>query len=269
MPDLGMAAQATQSFAANTTSLGNRRRSLVLAVCCVSILMVQLDNTIVNVALPSIARSFDTSLSGLQWTVDAYLVVLTCMLLFSGSVADRLGRKRILVSGLGVFVFGSFLCGLSPSDTWLIGFRALQAAGGSMMIPVAFAIITNLYTAMGERARALGWWATASAIGIASGPVLGGVLVDHFGWPSIFWVNIPVGLACIALTVAIVPESRAPQPRRFDPLGQSLVVVALVCLTFSIIEGSSRGWADPVILGGFVAAAAASICLVHHERKVA
>jgi EmrB/QacA subfamily drug resistance transporter len=258
------------SMAAAPSPADNRRqapRNLVLAVCCISLFMVSLDNTIVNVALPSIARSFNASLSSLQWTVDAYLIVLASLLLLSGSLADRFGRKRIFLCGLGVFTTGSFLCGLSPSDNWLIGFRAVQAVGGSMMTPVALAIITNLFTGKAERARAIGYWAAVAAIGIAAGPVLGGVLVDHFGWPSIFWLNLPVGIAAIALTIATVPESHAARSRPFDPLGQILVMSTLVSLTFSIIEGPFRGWADPWIVGGFVAAAAALFGLVHHERR--
>ncbi|NEN05891.1 MFS transporter [Diaminobutyricibacter tongyongensis] len=242
-----------------------RRKYAILAVCCMGLLLVSIDNTIVNVALPSIATQLGASVQTLQWTVDAYLLVLASLLILSGSLADRFGRKRVFMTGLAIFVFGSAMCGLTISETWLVAFRVVQAIGGSMMTPVALAIVTNVFTGPGERAKAIGYWAAASGLGIALGPLLGGFLVDAFGWRSIFWVNVPVGLAAIILTARLVPESRARAPRRFDPIGQGLVFLVIVCLTFGIIEVPALGWGSPVIFTVFELAAAAIVILVPYE----
>src|ERR1700728_2851432 len=189
----------------------NRRLGIILATCCLSLFVVGVDVTIVNIALPSIQRSFGASTAGLQWTIDAYTVVLASLLMLSGSLADRLGRRRVFQAGLALFTLGSLLCSLAPGLGWLIGFRMLQAVGGSMLNPVAMSIITNTFTDRAERARALGVWGGTFALSMALGPVPGGVLVEAVGWRGVFWVNIPVGLAAIALTARFVPESRAPR----------------------------------------------------------
>src|SRR5580692_9825977 len=191
--------------------MSSRRRYLVLAICCMSLFIVGLDSTIVNVALPSIGRSLHAGVSGLQWTVDAYTLVLASLLMLSGATADRIGRKRVFMTGLIVFTLGSGLCSLAPGLGWLVAFRMLQAVGGSMLNPVAMSIITNTFTDRAERARALGAWGGTFALSVALGPVLGGLLVQSVGWRGVFWVNIPVGLAAIALTARFVPESRAPR----------------------------------------------------------
>src|ERR1035437_1114521 len=208
-------------------SLTRRRRLLVLGICSMSLLIVGLDTTIVNVALPAIHRSFHASLSGLQWTIDAYTLVLASLLMLSGSTADRIGRKRVFQIGLLVFSLGSLLCALAPSLELLVMARVLQAIGGSMLNPVAMSIIRNVFEDPGERAKAIGVWGGVIGISMALGPLVGGALIDSVGWPAVFLVNVPVGLLAIGLTAAFVPESRAPHPRRIDPLGQGLVVVAL------------------------------------------
>src|SRR5215468_6892497 len=237
--------------------LTRQRRVLVLAICCMSLLIVGLDVTIVNVALPSIGHDLHASVSGLQWVVDAYTLVLASLLMLSGSTADRLGRRRTFVIGLTVFSAGSLLCSLAPSLGLLVVFRMLQAVGGSMLNPVAMSIITNTFTDPRERAQAVGVWGAVVGISMALGPVVGGAVVSWIGWRWIFLINLPVGLAAIALTVRFVPESRAPRPRRFDPAGQALVIVLLATLTFGIIEAPARGWTSPGILAAFGAAAAA------------
>src|SRR3954447_17466470 len=201
-----------------------RQRLLVLGICCMSLLIVSLDNTILNVALPSLQKDFHASVSGLQWTIDAYLVVIASLLLLSGSTADRVGRKRIFQCGLVVFTLGSLLCSLAPGLGWLVAFRMIQAVGGSMLNPVAMSIITNTFTDPAERARAIGVWGGVFGLSVALGPVVGGALVDSVGWRGIFWVNIPVGIAAIVLTALFVPESRAARHRRPDPVGQVLVI---------------------------------------------
>jgi EmrB/QacA subfamily drug resistance transporter len=233
-------------------------KTRILLICCSSLFIVGLDITALNVALPSIGRDLHASVSWLQWTIDAYTVVMASLLMFSGSIADRLGRKRIFVTGLGVFATGSLLCSLAPSVGLLVAFRVLQAVGGSMLNPVAMSIVTNTFTDPRERAQAVGVWGAVFGVSLALGPIVGGALVSGVGWRSIFWINLPVALAAIALTLRFVPESKAPTPRRFDPVGQVLVTVLLATLTFGIIEST------PV---AFVASAAALIGLLVYEPR--
>jgi EmrB/QacA subfamily drug resistance transporter len=243
------------------------RRRLILAICCMSLLIVGLDNTIVNVALPSIGRELHTGVSGLQWTVDAYTLVLASLLMLSGSMADRLGRRRVFETGLVLFTLGSLLCSAAPTLGWLIAFRMLQAVGGSMLNPVAMSIIRNVFTDPRERAQAIGMWGAAVGLSLALGPVVGGALVQSAGWRSVFWINIPVGLAALALTMRFVPESRAPRPRRLDPVGQVLVIVLLASLTYAIIEAPSAGWLSSQSLALFALAAAALVGLIAYESR--
>ncbi|HET9076360.1 MAG TPA: MFS transporter [Acidimicrobiales bacterium] len=244
------------------------RRYLVLAICCMSLLIVGLDNTIVNVALPSIGRELHTRVSGLQWTVDAYVLVVASLLMLSGSTADRLGRRRTFQVGLVVFSLGSLLCSLAPSVQLLVAFRALQAVGGSMLNPVAMSIITNTFTDRRERAQAIGIWGAVVGLSMGLGPVVGGVLVTSVGWRSIFWINVPIGLAACVLTALFVPESKAPRPRRFDPVAQLLMVVGLASITYAIIEGARRGYTSGPILGAFaVFGAAVPVFLVYERHR--
>jgi EmrB/QacA subfamily drug resistance transporter len=247
--------------------LSRNRRLLVLAVCCTSLFVVSLDNTIVNLALPSVQRDLGASVSGLQWTIDAYVLVVASLLVLAGSTADRIGRRRTFQTGLVVFGLGSLLCSLAPTTGLLIAFRAVQAVGGSMLNPVAMSIITNTFTEPRERARAIGVWGGVVGLSMALGPVLGGLLVGTTGWRSIFWLNVPVCAAALVLTALFVPESRAPHARRPDPIGQVLVVVLLSGVTFGIIEGPGHGWGSPLIVGCFVASATALVALVPHSRR--
>jgi EmrB/QacA subfamily drug resistance transporter len=249
------------------SELSRGRRMLVLAICCMSLLIVGLDATIVNVALPSIQHDLHASVSGLQWTIDAYTLVLAGFLMLAGSTADRAGRRRTFQTGLAVFTLGSLLCSLAPGLGWLVAFRMLQAIGGSMLNPVAMSIITNTFTKPAERARAIGIWAGVIGLSLALGPVAGGLLVSSVGWRGIFWVNIPVGLAALVLTALFVPESRAQRARRLDPVGQLLVIVALAALTYAIIEGPRLHWGSATILGLFGLAAAALIGLALYEPR--
>src|SRR5580698_1886436 len=247
--------------------LSQRRRLLVLAICCMSLFIVGLDVTIVNIALPSIGRELHAGVSGLQWTIDAYTLVLASLLMLSGSTADRIGRRRTLQTGLAIFTLGSLLCSVAPGLGWLVGFRMLQAIGGSMLNPVAMSIITNTFIEPRERARAIGIWGGVVGLSMALGPLTGGILVETVGWRAIFWVNIPVGIAAIILTALFVPESRAARARRLDPVGQVLVVALLASLTYGIIEGPNAGWGSAKILACFALAAAALICLVVYEPR--
>ncbi|WP_211126571.1 MFS transporter [Streptomyces yatensis] len=247
--------------------LAPRRRWLVLAICCMSLLIVSLDNTILNVALPSIQRDLHTSVSGLQWTVDAYTLVLASLLMLSGSTADRVGRRRTFQAGLVIFTVASLLCSLAPGLGWLVVARMLQAVGGSMLNPVAMSIISNTFTDARERARAIGAWSGVVGISMAAGPIIGGALVESSGWRAIFWINVPIGLAALILTRRYVPESRAPRARRADPVGQALVIVLLVALTYAIIESPNLGWTSPVVSGCAVAALGALLGLLWYEPR--
>jgi EmrB/QacA subfamily drug resistance transporter len=244
-----------------------QRRLLILAICCLSLVIVSLDNTVVNVALPSIQRELHASLSGLQWTVDSYTLVMASFLMLAGSTADRLGRRGVFQTGLAAFTLGSLLCSLAPSLGWLVAFRMLQAIGGSMLNPVAMSIIVNTFTDRADRARAIGIWGGTFGVSLALGPVIGGALIASVGWRGIFWVNIPVGVVAIAATALFVPESRAPHARRVDPVGQILVIVTLASLIYAIIEGPSSGWGSALILGFFGLAAAALAALIIYEPR--
>jgi EmrB/QacA subfamily drug resistance transporter len=247
--------------------LTRRRRIGVLLICCTSLLMVGLDITVVNVALPTIGRELETDVAGLQWTVDGFTVVLASLLLLAGSAADRFGRRRVFVTGLSVFTVASLLCSLAPSAELLVAFRALQAVGASMLNPVAMSIIVTTFTDPRERAQAVGVWGAVFGIALALGPVVGGTLVSTVGWPAIFWINVPIGLAAMVLTLRFVPESRAPRPRRFDPAGQVAVAVLLAASTFAIIEAPARGWTAAPVTASLAAAAVALVVLVLHEPR--
>jgi EmrB/QacA subfamily drug resistance transporter len=243
------------------------RRYLILAICCMSLLIVGLDTTIVQIALPAIGKDLDASISQLQWTLDAYTLVLASLLIMSGSMADRFGRARVFKLGLTVFSIGSLLCSLAPSIQLLIAARVLQAVGGSMLNPVAMSIIRNVFTDPRERAQAIGVWGGVVGISMALGPVLGGALVQGIGWRAIFWVNVPVGVLAFILTARYVPESRAPRVRRIDFVGQALVLVLLASLTYAIIEAPEAGWLSAQTLGLFFVAAAALVALLAYEPR--
>jgi EmrB/QacA subfamily drug resistance transporter len=250
------------------TAIDSRAHRIgILAICCMSLFIVGLDNTIVNVALPSIGKDLHATVSGLQWTVDAYTLVLASLLMLSGSMADRFGRRKVFQIGLVTFTIGSLACSLAPSLTWLVVFRMLQAIGGSMLNPVAMSIIRNTFNDSRERAQAIGIWGAVVGVSMAFGPVLGGILVQGVGWRSIFWVNIPVGIAALVLTACFVPESRAPVARRLDPIGQFLVIVTLATLTYGIIEGPRRGWSSALILSLFCAAGVGLVALIAFEGR--
>ncbi|WP_306187042.1 MULTISPECIES: MFS transporter [unclassified Streptomyces] len=245
--------------------LSHRRRLLVLAICCMSLLIVSLDNTVLNVALPSMQRDFHATTSGLQWTIDAYTLVLASLLMLAGSTADRIGRRRVFTTGLVVFGLGSLLCSLAPNLELLVVFRMMQAVGGSMLNPVAMSIITNTFTDPRERARAIGVWGAVVGISMAAGPLVGGLLVESVGWRSIFWVNLPVALAAILLTLRFVPESRAPKARRPDPFGQVLVIALFGALTYAIIEAPDASAAR--VLPFAAVALAALLGLLWYEPR--
>jgi len=240
------------------------RRWLIFATCCLSLLVVSMDATIVNVALPSIRKDLDASLSGLQWVIDAYTIVLASFLILGGSTADRFGRKRVFQIGMALFTLGSLLCSLAPSTGALVAARVVQALGGSMLNPVAMSIVVHTYPEPKERARVIGMWGAVAGISMALGPLTGGFLTQTLGWHAVFWINVPIGILALLLTARFVPESRAPRPRRPDPLGQALLLSGLGALTWSLIEGP-RGGAVPTAL--LAAAAFAALVLCESRRR--
>ncbi len=248
-------------------AISRRRRLLILGICCMSLLIVGLDTTIVNVALPSIHKELHASVSGLQWTIDAYTLVLASLLMLAGSTADRIGRRRVFQVGLVVFSLGSLLCGLAPSLGLLVAFRVLQAIGGSMLNPVAMSIVRNVFEDPRERAQAIGLWGGVFGLSMALGPILGGALVEAISWRAVFFVNVPIGIAGVVLTALYVPESRASRPRRLDPVGQVLVIAALASLTYAIIQGPRSGWTSAEIVGLFAGSLACFVALVLYELR--
>ncbi len=250
------------SIAAPTT-----RPNLVLAICCMSVLLVAMDVTIVNVALPTIRENLHAEVADLQWVVDAYILVVGSLMLFAGSMSDRFGRRRTFQLGLILFTLGSLLCSLAPTIQALIAFRALQGIGASMLNPVALSIVTNTFADPQSRARAIGAWGAVFGAALGIGPLLGGVLTQTVGWRFIFLVNVPIGIVAVVLAALYVPESKAEHPRAFDVAGQALIAVALAALTYALIEGQRLGWSSAPIVGLFALSGAAAAGLLVFEPR--
>jgi EmrB/QacA subfamily drug resistance transporter len=229
------------------------RRWWVLAVLCLSLVLITLDNTVLNVALPTLVRDLHASTSQLQWIVDGYQLVFAGLLFSAGSLADRFGRKGMLTAGLVVFGIGTLASALATSPDLLIGTRAFMGIGGAMIMPSTLSILGNVFPDPAERARAIAIWAAMAAVGIAAGPVLGGLLLAHFSWGSIFTINVPVVVVALIAGHLLVPTSRDPAPGRMDPMGSLLSIATLVGLVFAVIEGPERGWTSgPVVIGAAV-----------------
>jgi EmrB/QacA subfamily drug resistance transporter len=252
----------------NTTdSLTARRKTIILASCCLSLLIVSMDATIVNVAIPAIRADLHASAPQIQWVIDVYTLALASLLLLAGAAGDRFGRRRVFQTGLSVFAVGSLLCSLAPTIQLLIAARLIQGIGASMMNPVALSIISQIFTVRVERARALGIWGGVVGISMSLGPIVGGLLIEGVGWRSVFWINLPICAAAIVLTAVFVPESKSATMRSIDPIGQLLAVVALLGLVFVLIEGPGLGWTDPLIVGAAVIAAVAFVVFLSYESR--
>ncbi|WP_216651696.1 MFS transporter [Paenibacillus sp. NEAU-GSW1] len=230
-------------------------RSIILLFICFGIFMVYLDSMIVNVALPSISDDLQVGISSLQWVIDAYTITFACLILTAGNLGDSYGHKKVFVTGLIGFTFASLLCVFAPSIGILWLGRALQGITGSMMIPVSLAIIRGIYHEPAARAKAIGIWAGVGGLALAAGPVAGGFLVEHFGWQSIFWINIPFGcLAAIVLFLSL-KETGTKRKQKQDIPGQILFIAGIAAITYACIEGNSLGWSSPPILlaiGSFI-----------------
>jgi EmrB/QacA subfamily drug resistance transporter len=245
---------------------GYERRWWILGVLCLSLLVIGLDNTILNVAIPTLVRDLGASNSQLQWIVDAYTLVFACLLLTAGSLSDKYGRRSILALGLVIFGGGSLASAFAGSATTLIFTRALMGVGGAMIMPSTLSILTNVFPAE-ERGRAIGVWAGVSGLGIGVGPVVGGWLLTHFWWGSVFLVNVPVVIFALIAGRLIIPNSRDLSAPRLDPVGAVLSIAGLFALVYGIIEAPSNGWTDPLILVSFTVAAIVLAAFVVWERR--
>nr|WP_099022139.1 MFS transporter [Mycolicibacterium palauense] len=245
--------------------LSRRRKAVILASCCLSLLIASMDMTIVNVAIPSIQSEFAASAAHLQWVIDIYTLVLAGLLLLAGAAGDRFGRRRVFQAGLIVFAAGSLLCSMAPSIELLIAARLVQGIGGSMLNPVAMSIITQVFTGREERARAIGVWGAVVGISMALGPIVGGALIETVGWRSVFWINLPVCALAIVLTALFVPESRSSSVRAFDPLGQLLGMATLFGVVYVLIEAPSVGWTAAPTLALLTVSAVSLVGFVYVE----
>jgi len=246
----------------------NSRRWMVLLVLCLTLLVASLDATILNVALPTIVRRLHATSSQLQWMVDAYAIVFAGLLMIAGSLGDRLGRKWVYVAGIGIFAIGSALSAFSATPDQLIGARAFMGVGAAAIMPSTLAIITNVYTDPTDRARAIGLWSGTEGLGLAIGPVVGGWLLAHYWWGSVFLINVPIAsFACVA-AIVVVPDSRNTDALRPDVVGAGTSLLGVALLLWGIIEGPSRGWTSPIILStilGSVMVAAGFIVWERHS----
>ena len=243
-----------------------REKGIVLLTMCFALAMAMLDNTVVNVALPSIQKDLGAGFSQLQWIVDAYVLAFASLLLTGGILGDRYGRKRIFLTGLSVFTLFSLFCGLSSTPQQLIVARALQGVGGALLIPGTLSIITVTFPPH-ERAKALGIWAGVSGIALALGPTLGGYMVEHLGWASVFFLNVPIGIVAFLIAMSTVRESRSEQERQLDIVGLILGTAALFCVTYGLIEANALGWSNLRIIASLTMFAVLLAAFLRWELK--
>ena len=241
-----------------------REKGIVLLTMCFALAMAMLDNTVVNVALPTIRNDLGAGFSQLQWIVDAYALAFASLLLTGGILGDRYGRKRMFLAGLVVFTVFSFACGLSTTPTQLIVARALQGVGGALLIPGTLSIITVTFPPH-ERAKALGIWAGVSGIALALGPTLGGYMVEHLGWESVFFLNVPIGIIAFLVAMSTVRESRSEEQRQLDIVGLILGTSALFFVTYGLIEANALGWSDIKIIASLVLFAVLIVAFLRWE----
>ncbi len=233
---------------------------------CVPLLIVSLDTTVLNVVLPTLVRKLHATTSELQWIVDAYVLVFGGLMLVAGSLADRVGRKRTFLAGLAAFAAGSTWAAFSGSVGVLIAARASMGIGAALIMPSTLAIITNMFTNQGERQRALGFWAGTSGAGLALGPIVGGLLLTHFWWGSVFLINVPVAVAGLLVAVPLIPDSKDPHAPPMDSVGSALSITGLGLLLWAIIEAPVHGWSSALVLGAGAGALAVLVGFVAWER---
>src|SRR6185437_15802281 len=246
-----------------------RSKPMILVALLLAAFAINLDTTMVNVALPSLVRELHATTTQLQWVVDAYNLVFAALLLTFGSLSDRFGRKGMLLAGLTVFGTASLAGGFTTSAVELIAARSVMGLGAAMTFPATLSLITNVFTARGERARAIGLWGAIGGVAIALGPIVGGWLLEHFSWGSIFVAMAPVAAAAIALVAASVPTSKNPESARVDIAGLVLSAAAMALLVFTIIEAPDYGWGSTRSLAGFAVAAVLLAVFIGWERRIA
>ena len=255
-------------------SLGSRRSRTgerpwaTLSVLCVTLLLISLDNTILNVALPSVVRSLGATSSQLQWIVDAYAIVFAGLLLTLGALGDRVGRKWVFMGGLVVFGTGSALAAWSATPDRLTAARAVMGVGAAALMPCTLSILTNEFTAERDRARAIGIWSGTAGLGVAIGPILGGFLLVHYWWGSVFLINVPIALAGLVAAAILVPNSKNPRAQRADPVGAALSIVGFGMLLWGIIEAPNRTWTSPEIVAALIGSAIIIGLFVGWERHI-
>jgi len=245
----------------------HQRRWLALGVLCFSLLVIGLDNTILNVALPQLAEDLGATNSQLQWIVDGYTLVYAGLLLTTGSLGDRFGRKGALTVGLGVFGFGSMVSAFATSTEMLIVTRSLMGVGAALIMPGTLSIMTNVFHEPKERARAIGIWAGVASAGVAIGPLIGGFLIRHFWWGSVFLVNVPVVIIAIVAGHYVLPTSRDPEATKLDPLGAVLSIAALMTILWATIEAPAKGWSSTTILTAFAVGALFLVAFIVWELR--
>lgn len=262
-----MTSSLTTNTEKNAHQRAYERRWWVLAVLSASVFLVVVDNLIVNVALPTLQRELDASVTSLQWIVDAYALIFACLLLAGGGIGDRLGRKRTLQIGLVLFAIFSGFGAFAGSADGLIIWRGAMGIGAALVFPATLAIITNLFIDPVERAKAIGIWSAVSGMAVAFGPVAGGFLLEHFWWGSVFLVNIPIVVIALFVGHFLIPESREPHRGRFDIPGLLLSVAAIGSLVFTVIESPHWGWGSVPSLLGFTFSAAMLATFVRYESR--
>jgi EmrB/QacA subfamily drug resistance transporter len=260
---------STSSTTDELDPLVHERRWVILGVLCVSLMIIVMDNTILNVAIPSLIRDLGATNSEIQWIVDAYVLVFAGLLLTTGSLSDRFGRKGALQLGIVLFGIGSAAAAMSSSAEQLILTRAFMGIGGALIMPSTLSILMDVFRDPRERGRAIAVWAGFSGLGVAIGPITGGFLLEHFSWSSVFWVNIPIGAAALLLGAFLVPTSRDPRQSRLDPVGATLSIAGLATMLFGIIEGPAKGWTDGAVVGAFAVAALSLVGFVVWEQRTA
>jgi EmrB/QacA subfamily drug resistance transporter len=243
-----------------------REKVVVLLTMCFALAMAMLDNTVVNIALPTIQSRLDATVSDLQWIIDGYVLVFASLLLTGGILGDRYGRKKMFLAGLAIFTLASLGCGLSASGTQLIAFRALQGVGAALLMPGTLSILTVTFPPE-ERARAIGLWAGVSGLALALGPTLGGWIVERGGWETVFFINVPIGVIAFAIAWRTVRESVSEDTRHLDLPGLALGTGGLFSLTYGLIEANQRGWSDGLIVASLVTAAVLLVGFVVWEHR--
>ena len=244
-----------------------RRRWLILGVLCLSVFVIVIDGTIVNVALPTLVTQLHATTSQLQWIVDAYTLVFAGLLLAAGSLGDRFGRKGFLMAGMALFGLFSGLGAMSTSPGQLIAARGAMGVGAALIFPATLAILVNVFRNPKERPKAIGIWAATSGLSVALGPVTGGFLLEHFWWGSVLMVNVPIVIIAIALIAYVVPSSKDTTIAKFDPAGMILSILGVSILVWAVIEGPTNGWLSTTTLGAFAVAGMLGIAFIRTERR--